>query len=68
MVYYKIQQRNNYSVVRVTVVSHVNYNFTKWLQMNITLNVLLNVTMLQKVLTVNINVLNHVQKTTSMNK
>ena len=68
MVYYKIQQRNNYLVVKVTVVSHVNYNFTKWLQMNITLNVLLNVIMLQKVLMVNINVLNHVQKTTSMNK
>ena len=68
MVYYKIQQRSNYSVVKVTVVSHVNYNFTKWLQMNITLNVLLNVIMLQKVLMVNINVLNHVQKTTSMNK
>lgn len=68
MVYYKIQQRNNYLVVKVTVVSHVNYNFTKWLQMNITLNVLLNVIMLQKVSMVNINVLNHVQKTTSMNK
>ena len=68
MVYYKIQQRNNYLVVKVTVVSHVNYNFTKWLQMNITLNVLLNVIMLQKASMVNINVLNHVQKTTSMNK
>ena len=68
MVYYRIQQRNNYSVAKANAVNNAVHKYILYQKIIITLNVLVNVIMLQKASMVNINVLNHVQKTTSMNK